>query len=154
MTSEVLKVLQSSAWVAWVMLALSGVGLAYMMGDTSPPFRMLASSANTPKPGELLKAEAIVERQVFRDCSVSFSRHIIDSAGQRIDITGTTFMPADALRQLERATPGRLRLAVVLPSYVEPGPAHLVTPLAYVCNPWHALRPIEFVMTIPFEVKP
>lgn len=148
------SLIQKSAWLAWLILACSAAGLIYMMGDTKPPFEMLSATTNKPRAGEILRADVLVRRDLSRKCSVTFSRHIFDSSNTRIDITPSTVMPAPALEQLEAAKPGHLRLAVELPQYIQPGPARLVTPLAYACNAWHTLRPIEVLMTVNFEVAP
>ena len=148
------SLIQRSAWLAWLLLLFSALGLIYMIGDTEPPFRVISSVANSPRAGELLRADAIVQRDLSRNCSVTFSRHILDSQGTRIDVQPLTYMPAAGLVQLEETSPGRLRMAVMLPAYVSPGPAKLVTPLAYTCNAWHSLRPIEVLMTVDFVVAP
>lgn len=149
-----MSLIQRSAWLAWIILAVSAVGLLYMMGDNVPPFRMVSATANSPRAGELLRADVVVTRDLSRRCSVQFSRHIFDSSSTRIDVTPLTFMPASALDQLDAESPGHQRLAIPLPAYIKPGPAKLVTPLAYTCNLWHSARPIEVLMTVDFEVAP
>ena len=148
------KILQRSAWLAWALLVLNGLGLLFMMMDDKPPFQMLGYERATVRPGEILRVDATVKRELSRKCSVTFSRHVFDADGTRIDIVPDTYMPAGALEELQRLTPDKLRLALPIPSYVKPGPATLVVPLAYQCNAWHALRPIETRMVVSFEVLP
>lgn len=146
--------LQRSAWLAWALLVASMLGAGMMMADTEPPFRMLSYTVNSPRPGELLRVNAQVERQLDRGCSVRFGRYILDSTGTRMDVLDATQMTAAAVRGLDAVAPGRLSLAVRVPDHAAPGKAHLVTPLAYTCNAWHAIRPIETTMVVDFEIAP
>ena len=146
--------LRRSAWLAWALLIASLMGLGWMMSDTDPPFVMHGYAKGTVSPGQILRVDVSVTRDLTRRCSVTFSRHMFDSAGTRIDLVGTTQMTAQALEGLERENPGRLKMAVPIPSYVALGHARLVTPLSYVCNAWHGLRPIEITMEVDFEVVP
>ena len=50
--------------------------------------------------GALLRVDAAVRRDLSRDCSVQFSRHILDAAGVRWNVQELTGMSAEALRQL------------------------------------------------------
>jgi len=146
--------LNRSAWLAWVLLGLSVAGLVGMISDSAPPFKMTGYVASVPHRGELLRVDVAVHRDLARECSVQFSRHIFDASGVRWDVLATTTMTAQALAQLDAEAPGHLRLAVPVPPGAAPGPAKLVTPLQYECNPWHGIRPIESTMTIEFEVLP
>jgi hypothetical protein len=148
------KYLQRSAWVAWLLLVLSGIGAASLMLDDKSPFTMLEYRVGAVKPGGVLRIEATVKRDLSRKCSVEFSRHVFDSLGTRHDITPETMMTSAALEGLEKATPGRLVLAVQLPPHIALGKAQLVTPLVYQCNAWHAVKPIESTMVVTFEVAP
>lgn len=105
-----MSLIQRSAWLAWLILLVSAVGLLFLMGDSKPPFRMISATTNTPKAGEVLRADVIVERELKRRCSVTFSRHMFDSIGTRVDITPSTFMPADGLDQLDAEKPGTFGL--------------------------------------------
>jgi hypothetical protein len=147
-------ILQRSAIVAWALLLSSFIGLGLMVMDDSPPFETISYVSTPVKPGGVARFEAIVKRDLSRRCSVTFSRHAFDSTGLRLDLVPATSMTADALEGLERATPGRLRVAVGIPPFAAPGPARLVIPLSYVCNPWQAIRPIEMVMEMSFEILP
>lgn len=153
MTSATL-ILHRSAWLAWALLAASALSFGYMVFDSRPPFELRGYTVSKSHAGELLRVDASVKRDLARGCSVAFSRHIFDSVGTRWDVQGQTNMPATALSQLDQQAPGKLRLAVPLPLGIAPGPARLVTPLEYKCNPWHAVQPIVVVMTIEFEVVP
>jgi hypothetical protein len=147
-------ILYRSAWLAWLLIGISGAGLAWMISDSTPPFSLTGYVANVPRRGELLRVDATVWRDLDRNCSVAFSRHIFDAAGVRWDVLASANMTAFALRQLDEQAPGHLRLAVPIPAGAAVGPAKLVTPLEYQCNPWHGIRPIESTMTIDFEVLP
>lgn len=148
------RFLDRSAGLAWALLVASAICFALMVMDDEPPFAMLSQQHATVRPGDVLRVEAAVTRDLTRRCSVTFSRHMFDRDGTRVDLVPDTYMPAAAIDDLQRRTPGQLRLAVPIPSYVPPGPAKLVVPLSYVCNAWQALRPIETKMVIDFEVLP
>ena len=152
--TDATMVLKRSAWLAWVLIAGSMASLSYMVLDSSPPFKALGYTVNKPRAGELLRADVLVARDLGRECSVEFSRHLFDSRGTRWEVQPQTNMPSAAIRQLEDQAPGHLKLAIAVPSGMAPGPARLVTPLEYACNPWHAVRPIVVMMTIEFEVSP
>lgn len=148
------SVLRRSAWLAWLLLIVSGGGLALMIGDDDPPFRLIGYTVEPVRPGGVLRVTADVQRDLDRECSVVFSRHMFDSLGTRIDLAGTRNMTADAIRVLDEVSPGKLRLALPIPAYAAAGPAKLVTPLSYQCNAWHAMRPIETTTVMVFEVSP
>jgi len=125
-----------------------------MMADTKAPFAMNSYTVEPVKAGGILRLEAHVTRDLTRKCSVTFSRHAFDSAGTRLDLVGQTTMTAFALEQLELIDAGKLKLAIQIPEFAKPGPAVLITPLVYTCNAWHGLRPIEYTMTVNFEISP
>ena len=148
------SLLERSAWLAWALIVLSMIGAAWMIADTDPPFRMLSYESTPARPGGILRVDAVVQRALSRRCSVTFSRHLFDSEGTRIDISPAVVMTADALEGLDRAAPGQLRLAISIPAHTLPGPARLVTPLQYQCNAWHAIRPIETTIVMVVEISP
>ena len=152
--SAITSLLQKSAIAAWIILAGSVSGLLWMMGDSKAPFELYSYKVEPVRPGEVLKLRAEVRRDLGRNCAVTFSRHMFDSAGTRLDLVGQTTMTAAALEQLNAIDNDVLRLAIPIPEYAEPGPAILVTPLVYQCNAWHGLRPIEYTMRIDFDISP
>ena len=147
-------VIQRSAWLAWGLLIVSALGLGLMIADDEPPFVMLGYTTEPVRPGGVLRVDADVRRDLGRECSATFSRHMIDATGTRIDLAGTRHMTADAIRGLDAASPGKLRLALPIPAYAAVGRAVLVTPLIYECNAWHGLRPIQTTAALAFEVTP
>ena len=154
MNPTINELLKRSAIVAWVLLAASASGLLWMMGDTHAPFVMHGYTVEPVRPGEILRLKAEVRRDLKRKCAVTFSRHMFDSAGTRLDLVGQTSMTAAGLEQLNAIDKDVLRLAIPIPDYAKPGPAILVTPLVYSCNAWHGLRPIEYTMRVDFDISP
>ena len=144
---------QRSVWLAWALLLAIAIGAAALMLDRRPPFTITSYETNSPRAGGILMVNANVARELERRCSVTFSRYMVDSSGLRADLMPDFTMTAQALEELDHATPGRLLLDIHIPDYVSAGPAVLVTPLEYRCNPWHSLMPIETTMVIKFEVQ-
>ena len=148
------KYLQRMNAFALLILVASLFGLGVLIADSAVPFKLVSATTNAPHVNGVLFIDAVVVRDLKRKCSVTVSRHIFDATGRRIDVMPSTYMPAEALEQLDAIAPGRLRLAVPLPWYISAGPAAFVTSLSYTCNDWHAIRPINTVMTVNFEVLP
>jgi len=136
---------------AW-MFGLWAVILGTWGLDREPPFVLGPYTVNSPAPGGVLVFDAQVTRQLERQCSVQFSRHMFDSTGMRIDIAPLTNMSAEALENMDGVMDGRLKLRVSIPHGASPGPAKFVTVLDYRCNPLHYVYPIHILMTVDFEV--
>ena len=121
--------------------------------DRRVPFAMTGYHANPALPGDVVIVRAVVERDLSRKCSVSYSRMFFDSAGSRYDITsGAQMMNADALDDLNRRNPNALVLSVTLPPQATPGKGALVTVLDYACNPMHQLFPVPVLLTMDVDV--
>ena len=73
--------------------------------------------------------------------------------GSRFDL-GHSTASAEMIYGVERASPGVLRVSVLLPSVMPEGPATLQTVLDYSCNKVHALWPIKVTTEMPFRVLP
>jgi len=124
--------------------------------DTTPPFHLLGYTATPARPGESTLIEANVKRDLSRDCSVVFSRHMFDATGIRFDLTGQQMMSASALKTLNEISPDKLRMNIAVPSIAAPGRALVTTVLEYRCNPWQESigRPIRVEMKTYFDVLP
>lgn len=138
----------------WYFLILLTLGqITWWIFDNRPPFIMTQYWATPVKPGGQVYFLALVKRDIARNCSVIFSRHMFDSEGARYDIVSGQQMSAVALRQMETVTPGELRLWLRVPEQMPLGTARMVTVLEYQCNPIHHLRGgINVDMTMEFEV--
>lgn len=102
--------------------------------------------------GEWLRVTADVRRDAHRNCDVVFSRYIFGGeGGLRYDL-GTSYASAQMISTMELRHPGKLHIAVPVPSNIEPGPAWLEIVLSYRCNKVHALVPIVVTVDIPFTV--
>lgn len=124
--------------------------------DTTPPFSVLSYTSTPTRAGGSTRIEAIVKRDLGRDCSVIFSRHLFDASGVRFDITGQQMMSASALKTLNEISPDKLRLNIAVPAIAAPGRALVTTVLEYRCNPWQESigRPIRVEMKTYFDVLP
>lgn len=145
-----------NAWAGWLLslpfLLMAGVWLT----DRAPPFAVIGPVVvSNARAGEIVYFTAPVRRDLDRECSVVFSRHIIDVRGIRFDIsTAPGVMTAAGLRAMDAAMGAYLRLAVEVPEQAAPGQAAFVTELSYACNPVHRAWPIEVSMPLLFLIQP
>lgn len=155
MVYRMTKVLQRAEWFFSLVLVLCAVPVLYWSLDRSPPFALLSAQVNSPRPGGILYVDARVRRDLDRECSVEFSRYLFDRNGSRHEAGGPQLMTPQAIRAMDAAAPGILRVTMQIPIGFPPGPAEMVTVLQYRCNPIQDLfRPIGVQMTIPLEVLP
>ena len=139
----------------WLVIVLLSAQILVWMADRHPPFEMLSATVNAPRPGEILRLDARVRRDLGRDCAVEFSRYLFDRYSTRYEGAGPQLMTAQGIRDMDAGYPGGLRVNMLVPVGFPPGPARMVTLLQYRCNPLQdIMRPIEVVMTVPFEVMP
>lgn len=145
-----------NSWIGWLFslpfLVQGGVWLA----DRSPPFAVIGPVVvTTARPGDIAFFTAPVRRDLERDCSVVFSRHIVDVRGIRFEVSKEPgVMTAAGLRAMDAAMGSYLRLAVEVPEQAAPGQAAFVTELSYACNPIHRAWPIEVSMPLLFLIQP
>ena len=139
-------------FVSWMILAGTGIIALYWALDRSPPFVLGSYTAFNAQPGETMFITASVQRAAEHDCSVRFSRYLVDSNKVRHEIAPDGFMSATALKDLERESPNQLRIALRVPLAAAPGPGALVTNMEYQCNPLHAVWPIDVLLRMDIEV--
>lgn len=120
--------------------------------DRRAPFELTSTEPAIGRGGEVVDLRAYVQRDLSRECHATYTRFLYDGAGFRHDLGGPNYINAAGVADLERRTPGELRIAVRLPTGLAPGRAALVTTLDYSCNPLHRIWPVHVVMEIPFEV--
>ena len=144
------------SWVAWLLCVPIFIQGAVWLADRSPPFAITGPVVTIDaQPGELAFFTALVRRDLDRNCSVSFSRHLIDGRGVRFDLLKEPgVMTAAGLRAMDAAMGGYLRLAVEVPAGAAPGPAIFATDLSYACNPIHRAWPIDVSLSLLFVIKP
>ena len=138
-------------------LALVGalVWIGAMALDREPPFTLLSYWTNQPRAGGTLVVRAKVQRDLDRECSVTFSRYLFDKVGARHEASGPQMMTPKALRNMDALAPGELNLQVPIPINFPAGPAVLTTVLEYRCNALQdVLRPIGLELNMAFEVLP
>lgn len=145
-----------NVWIGWLLaipFLLQGV---IWLTDRAPPFSVIGPVVvSNARPGEIIYFTAPVRRDLDRECSVMFSRHIIDVRGIRFELTKEPgVMTAAGLRAMDAAMGKYLRLAVEVPEQAAPGQAAFVTELSYACNPVHRAWPIEVSMPLLFLIQP
>jgi hypothetical protein len=134
-----------------ILSALCLVG--YYAMDREPPFAVLSVTPAEAKPGEYITIEAKVRRDTWRRCDAEFSRYLHDASGARFDL-GSSVASAEMIGKMDSASPGVLRVSVLLPATMNPGPARLETALNYFCNKVHRAWPIVVTTDLPFLVLP
>lgn len=149
------QLLERMMWF-WIILLIVSVGqVIWWAMDRSPPFRVLSHQVNSPHAGGVLTVRAKVQRDLERDCSVTFSHYLLDRNGARHENTGQQVMTAQAIRNMDAMAPGELNVQMLVPANFPPGPGSMTTVLEYRCNPLQDVaRPIPVEMNIPFEVLP
>mgnify|MGYP003510480865 CR=1 FL=1 len=149
------QLLERMMWF-WIILLIVSVGqVIWWAMDRSPPFRVLSHQVNSPHAGGVLTVRAKVQRDLERDCSVTFSHYLLDRNGARHENTGQQVMTAQAIRNMDAMAPGELNVQMLVPANFPPGPGSMTTVLEYRCNPLqYVARPIPVEMNIPFEVLP
>jgi hypothetical protein len=120
--------------------------------DRRAPFEILSVEPAMAAPGQSITLSARVRRDIERDCSVTYTRHIYDGANFRHDLEGAQRMNVEAIRAMDARTPNMLHVALHVPVNAAPGGAALVTTLDYECNPLHAAWPIHVVSEMQFTI--
>lgn len=143
----------ATEWMARLILLLAALLVLYYAADRQPPFAVLSSSHAEAAAGDYVTIHAHVRRDADRNCNAEFWRYLYDASGTRFDL-GHSQASAEAIRQMERRSPGLLSVAVRIPSAASPGPATLQTVLQYHCNRVHHWWPIEVTTDLPFTVLP
>ena len=139
--------------VAEVIIIAALCMVVYYAIDREPPFAVLSVMPAEARPGEYITIEAKVRRDTWRKCDAEFSRYLHDASGARFDL-GHSITSAEMIGKLESASPGVLRVSVLLPASMAPGPANLETVLDYYCNKVHRWIPITVTTDLPFLVLP
>lgn len=139
------------SWVPSFMLVLALCMVVLQAADRREPFDILSVEPASARPGEMVTITAKVRRDTSRDCSARMNRAVFDSTRARFDYPLMTFSHA-LIDSMELATPGELRVSVMVPPAAAPGLAELVSVLEYRCNRVHALWPIEVTTVMPFTV--
>lgn len=138
----------------WLIVALSCIGAVYLRMDNSAPFVLRGYNVFNAQAGQVAFINGNAARDLKRECSVKFSRFLMDSQRIRHEIPGESSMTADALRAMDREMGGALRLAIRIPADAAAGPAKLMTVLRYRCNALHELWPIDMLLEMELEVLP
>jgi len=140
----------------WTFAVAFAGGMAQMLVwalDRTPPFELISIEPAVATPGESAVLIMHVRRDAGRDCSAILTRWVIDGKGVKIDLEGQQRISAEAIRDLERRTPGLLITSVPVPLSAFAGDALLVSDLEYVCNPvqrwWW---PIGVTTKAPFTI--
>jgi len=127
--------------------------LSVWIFDSKPPLVVTGPAEhNLATPGELVKLKVPVIRERF--CSVLMSRYLVDSQGTYYDLMATRFMSAEGLEQIALINPHHAEFSFEVPLNTAPGPAAVVTQLAYMCNPLQAIWPLDLDMRTKIDIGP
>lgn len=147
------RLMRKLDWIPqWTLLIALGL-VIFQAADRKPPFAILSVEPAIAKAGETVTITAEVWRDQGRNCSVQMSRSVFDARGHRSDYPVARFSD-QVIDDIERRTPGMLKVSFVVPANAVPGTAELISVLDYRCNRVHALWPIEVTTRMPFEVVP
>ena len=138
----------------WLLMALSAVGGGYLSMDNTAPFVLRGYTVFNAPAGQVAFINGNTSRDLKRDCSVSFSRFLMDSQRIRHEIASDSHMTAEALRAMDREMGGALRLSIRIPPDAATGPAKLMTVLRYRCNAVQEFFPINVLLEMQMEVLP
>lgn len=131
--------------------------LGYWASDSYVPFSVTGPSEHTKAvPGESVTIKVPVKRDVTKKCSVLFSRYMYDSDGTYHDLMATRFQSYSGILKLNEINPNQVKFSFTVPEDATPGPATVITQLAYMCNPLQSIWPMDYdmVLTINIEKKP
>jgi hypothetical protein len=145
------EILERLEWVPKLVLLAALVMIGIQAADRRAPFEVLRVEPASARPGEIVMIYADVRRDTGRVCSADLSRSVFDSRNVRFDYPQARFS-AEVIAGMERAHPGRLQVAVMVPPGAAAGLADLVNVLSYRCNQVQALWPIEVTIRMPFTV--
>lgn len=149
-----LSKLKSHPVLKLVVLLAVGTLLWWSFARAAPFYVKNYVEPSSVKAGETVFFTMPAYRDLGRDCSVKWSRHLIDSISVRHDLReGERFMSAEALRSMSEAMGQTLKTAALVPDSAAPGRAVLVTNLRFTCNPVQVAFPIEVTLFFPFEVR-
>ena len=152
--TKITNLMQRYILVSWAIIAAAALVAGYWALDRTPPFILSSYTVFNARAGDTAFINAVVSRNVGRNCNVTFTRYLIDAQRIRHDIGGTQYMTSAALHQMERDTPDSLRLAIKLPADTPVGTANLITALEYRCNPVHGWFPMDVLLEMKIEVLP
>lgn len=144
------------AWLGWLLCLPIAFTLLRWAMDDSPPFALLATTkvVSGPPGGEVF-FDSAVRRDLHRDCSVRYTRHIVDARGFRHDFEmEPRYLSADGLRRMDKDMGQRLKIVVNIPKAAAVGPAIYAADLYYICNPLHSLFPLRVHTAMRFDVLP
>jgi hypothetical protein len=144
--------LQRFNWLPNIVLVFAICMLAYWASDRREVFELKNFIWTVGPRGGVAFLDGQADRNLDRHCEVYYSRYMFDSRGYRWDLTGVLHMSAEAVEQMDREAPGRLRLTVPIPEGASTGPAKVVTMLTYTCNPIHRIWPVNQVLVIPITI--
>ena len=82
----------------------------------------------------------------------ALARYMFDSEGTRFDLTSTKFMSAEGIAYMDKLTPNMLKVSIDIPPKAAPGNAIIVTQLAYMCNPYQYIWPVDHDLRYTIKV--
>lgn len=151
--SRAWPIMERWRWLPLILILAALAQCGMWAADRDPPFKLVSYQTWPVKTGGTLGIEAIVERDLRRDCYMELSSSIVDSIGVRWDLGTTQAVSPDGIRELDAKSPGKLLRKIQLPPGMAPGQASVLSSMTYRCNPLHDLvRPISVQTRFEFEV--
>lgn len=145
--------LNKPRWLFFLWL-LPALLLAPWLSDRTPPYKEISTPVPAPaKAGGVVYIIKFVERDLGRNCSVSFNRHLLDSKGNLYNYDAG-YLSAETRAKIERDVGPFVKTKLDVPITTPPGSTTIYTDLAYSCNPLHELWPIRVASSVSFEVLP
>ena len=135
-------------------LALCVAMVVIFATDRTSPFELVYYSAPAVRAGEMLKIDAVVKRDLERECEVTYNRSMVDRKGARFWESPPSRANSERIREIDVRTRNELHVEVQMPYWAPVGKVSYITSLDYECNPLHRIWPIQTIMKIETEVLP
>lgn len=146
--------LRRLVWFPVLLLLAAIAQVVYWAQDDDPPFTGGKYIATPTRAGEGMQITREVKRDLSRTCSVTYTRYLLDGAGQLHDMAPVQRVSPLMRQTLDRVSHGRRDEVIQLPKEAAAGKAQIVTDLNYSCNPWQKIFPIYIRSELIVEILP
>ncbi len=140
---------------AWLITA---VVICYWIFDHGQSPAVIQDQIPVPhvQAGKEVQFELIVQRQVYRRCSMKVYRSLVDANGYARTYGPVQEINADGIRERELRSPGKLLLRLPIPPVMPVGLSEFRTETQFTCdtNPLTLFWPIRETYTWPFVIDP
>lgn len=129
------------------------IGLWHL--DNTPPTQVIGPQpVIVAHPGQLVKVEIPVVRDLSRPCSLLFSRYMVDNSGVYYDIMATRFLSHQGWVDIEKAAPHEIKFSMDVPKNIPLGKAVVTTQKAFMCNPLQYIWPLDVEIKVTLQIEP